>query len=131
MIIKIILIVASVLLLLMLFRHRDRVGIKAGWRVVSVLLVLAAIVCIADPNILQSLADLVGVTRGTDLLLYALVVVFFFTTVGLYFRLREQDRKFVELARALAIESALTRDGFPNFGAEKNSISSPELSHED
>lgn len=131
MIIKVILIVASVLFLLMLFRHRDRVSLKAGWRVVSVLLVLAAIVCIADPNILQSLADLVGVTRGTDLLLYALVVVFFFTTVGLYFRLREQDRKFVALARALAIESALTRDGIPNCTAGGNLTSDPKLSYED
>lgn len=111
--IKIILILAALLLLLLAFRHRQRVGLKAGWRVLSVLLVLAAIVFVIDPDIPQTLAEAVGVTRGTDLILYVLIVVFFFTTLGLYFRSRENEQRLVELARAIAIEVAIERDGEP------------------
>lgn len=112
--IKIILILAALGLLLVAFRNRQRVGLKAGWRVLSVLLVIAAIVFVIDPDIPQALANAVGVTRGTDLILYVLIVVFFFTTLGLYFKSRAQDQRLVELARAIAIETAIDRDGPPS-----------------
>ena len=50
---------------------------------------------------------------------HVLVVVFVFTSLGLYFRLREADRRVRTLARTLAIESAI-REGEPG-GRERTS----------
>ncbi len=49
---------------------------------------------------------MVGVARGTDLLLYVLVVVYVLTTSGLYFRVREGDQRLRRLAREMALERA-------------------------
>ena len=51
-------------------------------------------------------------TRGTDLLLYILVVVYVLTTSGLYFRVREGDQRLRRLAREMALERA-ERDAPP------------------
>ena len=50
---------------------------------------------------------LVGVGRGTDLVLYALCVAFLFMTIALYLRLNEMHDRYVELARRLALHEAL------------------------
>jgi hypothetical protein len=52
-------------------------------------------------------AALVGVGRGTDLVLYALCVAFLFVTIALYLRLNEMHDRYVELARRLALHEAL------------------------
>ncbi|PRZ44375.1 hypothetical protein CLV47_101501 [Antricoccus suffuscus] len=126
MIIKVLLIAATVAVLFFLLRHRQRVSLKAGIRVTGILLVIAAIVCIVWPDIPQAVADAVGVTRGTDLMLYVLIVVFFFSAVGMYLRLRELDRRVVELSRSIAIETAVSRDGVP--GATESDPGSDEFS---
>jgi hypothetical protein len=51
-------------------------------------------------------AKLVGVGRGADLLLYLLVVAFMLITVILFRRLSDLERKYVVLARTLAIRDA-------------------------
>jgi hypothetical protein len=111
--IKIILIASFVVVLLWAFRNRYRVGLRAGARVAAVGLTVLAIVSIANPNILSSLAHHVGVGRGTDLLFYLFVVVFVFTSVGTYFTLREHDRRLVEVVRTAAIRDAVLSDGLP------------------
>ena len=108
--IKVLLIASALLVLVVLFRHRNRVLLRAGTRVAAVVLFLLAVVSIANPDIPQEVAQRVGVVRGTDLLLYLLVVVFTLTTLGLFFRLRETDYRVHQLARALAIQEALRRE---------------------
>lgn len=108
--IKVLLIASALLVLVVLFRHRNRVLLRAGTRVAAVVLFLLAVVSIANPDIPQAVAQRVGVVRGTDLLLYLLVVVFTLTTLGLFFRLRETDHHVHQLARALAIQEALRRE---------------------
>ena len=46
-------------------------------------------------------------TRGTDLLLYVLVLAFVFTTVSSYIRFREQELRYARLARAVALKTAV------------------------
>ena len=108
--IKVLLIASALLVLVVLFRHRNRVLLRAGTRLAAVALFLLAVVSIANPDIPQEVAQRVGVVRGTDLLLYLLVVVFTLTTLGLFFRLRETDDHVHQLARALAIQEALRRE---------------------
>jgi small membrane protein len=118
--IKILLILSFVALFVWAFRNRSRVGLRAGARLFAVVLTAAAIVSILLPNLLQRLADLVGVTRGTDLLLYGLVVVFVSTTVGSYFRFRDLERRLAELVRADAIRDATLTHGVPGQSKADN-----------
>ncbi len=70
---------------------------------------LAAAVAIARPLLLQSLANLLGIGRGTDVLLYALVFVFLGTSFFLYSRTVLLQRQVTELIRRYALDSAQKR----------------------
>lgn len=104
--VKIPLVIAAVGVLVFLFRHRGRVELRAGARVLALGLFLVAVVSIIVPDVPQWAAETVGVARGTDLLLYLLVVVYVLTTLGLYFRVREGDQRLRRLAREMALERA-------------------------
>lgn len=112
-IIKPILILCFVVVLILVFRQRGRAGLRAGSRIAALLLGLAAIVFVIDPGIPQLLADLVGVVRGTDLILYILVVVFAVTSLGLYFGQRAAQVEMQQLARRVALSDAIATDGPP------------------
>jgi hypothetical protein len=66
----------------------------------------AAIVAIAFPELLNSIANLVGVGRGTDLLLYGMVVVLIGNIISTTRRHRQMEREVTQLARALALAEA-------------------------
>jgi hypothetical protein len=111
------------------FRNRSRVGLRAGARLGIILLALLAIVSIIDPTVTQRTAEALGVTRGTDLLLYLLVIVFAGTSLGFYFRFRELERRLADLARAEAIREAVSLQGIPNgtAGAADRAVSETAL----
>ncbi|MGN6753748.1 MAG: DUF2304 domain-containing protein [Intrasporangium sp.] len=111
--IKLPLVIAAVLILLMVFRYRQRVELRAGSRILALALGVVAVVSIINPAIPQALANALGVSRGTDLMLYALIVVFALTTLGLYFRVRETDHHLRQLVRSIAIDEAIRKDGPP------------------
>ena len=113
--IKLLLILSFATLFIWAFRNRANVGLRAGVRVFAVVLMVIAVISILVPDVLQSLADVVGVTRGTDLVLYALVVVFAGTTVGTYFRFRDLERRLAAIVRADAIRDAALTNGIPGF----------------
>ena len=58
------------------------------------------------PDVLTWVANQLGVGRGADLLLYLLMVAFMLVSVVLFRRLADLERKYVMLARALAIREA-------------------------
>ena len=70
------------------------------------LLALAAfaIWSILDPGIWSRLAETVGVGRGTDLILYGLVVAFFGYMVTTYKRFRDMEIRYTRLARRIALD---------------------------
>jgi hypothetical protein len=65
------------------------------------------VLAVLFPDSTTRVATLVGVGRGTDLVLYALCVAFLFVTIALYLRLNEMHDRYVELARRLALHEAL------------------------
>jgi len=111
MMIKVVLVALILVALVWGLRHRDDVGLRAGRRLVTVMLALLAVVAVLAPDFTTRLAHLLGIGRGTDLLLYGLVMTFVFTTAGLYFRCRDIERRLVEVARAVAIRDALAAGG--------------------
>jgi small membrane protein len=106
MLIKILLILAVLVLLVFFLRHhgtsRSGATVKLGFALFVVLGVLAVLL----PDQVSRLAQLVGVGRGTDLVLYMLVVAFGFATINTYLRFKELELRYARLARAIALRSA-------------------------
>src|SRR5664279_4988116 len=67
-------------------------------RTVTVIAMLLGIAAVMLPNAVTKLANLVGVGRGADLVLYLLVLAFLFVSVGMYRRFRELEVNYVALA---------------------------------
>jgi hypothetical protein len=61
------------------------------------------ILTVVFPDITSRLAEIVGVERGTDLVLYAFVVVFVGNSIFMAAKFRHHERDITRLARALAL----------------------------
>ena len=75
-------------------------------RILLVLFVLGAAVSVFFPQLLTAVAHLVGIGRGTDLLLYILVVAFLGFAATTYRRSRQLENQITELARQIALLGA-------------------------
>ena len=106
--IQVLLIVAVVTLLVYLLRSRTNAKAKAWVKVGYVLFVIAAVYAILRPDDTTVVANSLGVDRGTDLLFYALVIAFVFTTLSTYLRFKDLELRYARLARAIALEGART-----------------------
>ncbi|WP_369051995.1 DUF2304 domain-containing protein [Kineococcus terrestris] len=69
-------------------------------------LVVLAVASILVPGAVTAVAGLVGVGRGTDLLLYGLVVAFLGFVVQSYRRSRQVEARLTALTRRLALDEA-------------------------
>ena len=65
-----------------------------------------AVWSILFPSVWNQIARLVGVGRGTDMVLYALVVAFLSFTLTTYVRFRDLEARYTRLARRLALDEA-------------------------
>jgi hypothetical protein len=108
--IQVLLIAAVVALLVYLLRRRTNAKAKAWVKVGYILFVIAAVYAILRPDDTTVLANWLGVDRGTDLLTYALIIAFVFTTMSTYLRFKELELRYARLARAVALQSARTPD---------------------
>jgi small membrane protein len=79
---------------------------RVVWRGFVVIGLGAAMVSVLFPDILTWVAQKVGVGRGTDLLLYITVIAFMLVSVVLFRRLSDLERKYVALAREVAVREA-------------------------
>ena len=108
--IQALLIIAALALAAYFLLNRRKAQAKAWVKIGFVLFVLAALWAIVRPDDVTVLANWLGVDRGTDLLLYVLVVAFMFTTMSTWIRFREQELRYARLARAVAIQNAVAPD---------------------
>lgn len=104
--IQVLLIAAVVTLLVYLLRSRSDAKAKAGVKIGYLLFVIAAIYAILRPDDTTVLANWLGVDRGADLLSYALIIAFVFTTLSTYLRFKELELRYARLARAIALQTA-------------------------
>lgn len=79
-------------------------------RIALGLFVLAAVASVMFPEWLTWLASLVGVGRGTDLLLYAFVLVFLLFVITQYRRNMAVNRRITLLSRRIALDEALVEE---------------------
>jgi hypothetical protein len=98
--------VASVVLSL---RARASLRGQARRKLLAALTVAAGAVAVLFPGLLQDVADWVGVTRGTDLMLYGLALVIIYLVGSTSVRFREQEARLVRLTRQVALAEAEAR----------------------
>jgi hypothetical protein len=106
--IQILLIAAIVVLLVYLLRSRRNAQSKAWVKVGYVSFVVGAIYAVVRPDDTTVVANWLGVARGADLIEYALVIAFLFTTLSAYMRFKDLELRYAQLARAIALEGART-----------------------
>ncbi|RRQ05558.1 DUF2304 domain-containing protein, partial [Corynebacterium bovis] len=106
-VIQVLLLLAMAALGLFFLSNRRKARAKAGVKIGFVVFVVASLWAVLRPDDLTVIAQWLGVTRGTDLLLYVLVIAFLFTTLSTYIRFREQELRYARLARAVALTNAV------------------------
>jgi hypothetical protein len=104
--IKVLLISGVVVFAYLAFVSRQRQGGQALRRLAIVLFGVAAMLAVLFPALVSWVANRVGVVRGTDLVLYGLVIAFLFSLVGFAARFNDQEDRIVELARQVALGEA-------------------------
>ena len=82
--------------------------IRLRSRIADVLLLLAllltSILFILFPEWASYIANRLGVGRGTDLVFYLFLVLFFFVTLKLYSRIRKLEQQITQIIRKESIE---------------------------
>jgi hypothetical protein len=110
--IQIVLIAVVAVVVTTLFRSRGARS-QAIRRIGLVLFGLFAAVSIIFPTVWNRIAGLLGVGRGTDMVLYALVVAFLSYVVTSYLRFRDLETRYTKLARRVALDEAGRPPGPP------------------
>jgi small membrane protein len=108
--IQVLLIAVVVAVVARLFRSRGARA-QAIRRLGLVLFASFAVVSILFPAFWSRIASFVGVGRGTDMVLYALVVAFLSFTVTTYLRFRDLETRYTKLARRLALDEVTRPSG--------------------
>lgn len=107
MMIKVLLIAAVVAATLFLVRGGSSGRHLALRRLTSLGFASCWVVAVISPDLVTWIANRLGVGRGTDLVLYILVVAFLFATVAQRQHLRDIDERIAILTRELALRDQL------------------------
>ncbi|GAA4312641.1 DUF2304 domain-containing protein [Klenkia terrae] len=119
MIIKWLLIPTLIALVYFSLRSRASLRGQARRKILAVLTVVAGVLAVMFPASTQWLADLVGVTRGSDLLFYVVALVLIYQVGSTGVRFREQETRIVGLARQVALAEAEARIGLQPARSEQ------------
>ncbi len=103
--IKILLIGAFLVMGFILLKSGGSARTQAIRTITLLILLAAAVYAVLFPAVINDLAQLVGVGRGTDLLLYVFLVVFVANALTTVRRRRAQDAQITQLAREIALRS--------------------------
>lgn len=104
--IQLILLAAVAVVAVLLTRSTAGARHQAIRRLALAAFVAAAVLSIAFPVWLSRAANLVGVGRGTDLLLYALVIAFLSSIATSHRRMNQMSRRITLLTRELTLSEA-------------------------
>jgi len=82
-------------------------------RIAGMVFALGWVVAVIAPDLVTTVANAVGVGRGTDLVLYVLAVAFLFSTVTQRQHLRDLEDRIAVLTRELALATPQPPDPAP------------------
>jgi len=103
-IVQIVLVLAVVVVSLALMRGGSNARHLAIRRIMLVIFALVAAFSIFFPELLTMLARSLGIGRGTDLVLYGLIVSFLVFMATTYQRFRHMETTLTQLSRRIAID---------------------------
>lgn len=125
MIIQVILIAAFLTLFFYVLRNRRASKLRAWKKLLLLVFIVFAAIAIIWPQTITDVAHLVGVGRGTDLLLYVLVVSFVFFVLNVYLKFKDLEQRYVKLARHIALVEADQRSQLNVYSKnEKSEVTS-------
>ncbi|MGH3776227.1 MAG: DUF2304 domain-containing protein [Pseudonocardiaceae bacterium] len=110
MIVQIILVLAALGALVYFVRQAHNVRIRASKRIAFFAFIVVNIYAVLRPDHTTWIAQQIGIGRGTDLVLYLLVVAFVFGMLNTYLRQREISNHLTDLARTVALRDAELAD---------------------
>lgn len=105
-VIQIVLVLAVILVALALMRGGSNSRHLAVRRILLLTFALIAVLSIFFPDYLTNIASVLGVGRGTDLVLYGTVVSLFVFMATTYQRFRHTETTLTKLARRIALDEA-------------------------
>jgi hypothetical protein len=106
MIVQVILVLAALGALVYFVRWAHDVHIRASKRIAFFAFIVVNIYAVLRPDDMTWIAQQIGVGRGTDLVVYLLVVAFVFGMLNTYLRQREISNHLTDLARTVALRDA-------------------------
>lgn len=106
---QVVLLIAAFLILLVGLGKRRTHATKAWKKIALLLLVAGMVVAVLFPELTNAVAHTLGVGRGADLLLYALVVAFVFFAMNNYLHQQDQKDALFRLARKVSLLDAKER----------------------
>lgn len=106
MIIRIILILIILGIFIWFIRSRSISHVNAIKKLGLIVFILLAIISVLFPSITTFVANLVGVGKGADLLLYLLTLAFLFFVLNQYNKSKDEEKKINELSRKIALMEA-------------------------
>ncbi|MFE7560305.1 DUF2304 domain-containing protein [Kitasatospora sp. NPDC057500] len=101
--IQLLLMVGTGALVLAFVRRWDAAHTRAWKRMAFFAFVVANVYAVLRPQDVTWIANKLGVGRGTDLVLYLLVVAMAFMTLNTFMRFRSLEKKLTDLARTVAV----------------------------
>ena len=97
-----------ILIVIIAIVYFSRLRRKTWDRLIVIFFILTGAVLIAVPDLSTAIAQLVGVGRGADLLLYLGIVGLSFVCLLLYAKLRQLETTLTELVRLVALQNAIS-----------------------
>ena len=105
-IVQVVIIALALIVITMTLSNRSTHSGKAWKKIALVLLAITMIVAVLFPDLTNKLANLVGVGRGADLLLYITVVAFILYVLNNYLHQQDQRDALYRMARKIALMEA-------------------------
>ncbi|MFF7454845.1 DUF2304 domain-containing protein [Kitasatospora sp. NPDC008115] len=119
--IQLLLMVGTGVLVLAFVRRWDAAHTRAWKRMAFFAFVVANVYAVLRPQDVTWIANKLGVGRGTDLVLYLLVVAMAFMTLNTFMRFRSLEKKLTDLARTVAVNDGqrVNTDRFETSAADE------------
>ncbi len=108
-VVQFVLVVAFFMLAFVAIRSRTAHSVSASKKLFFLVFLALVIAAVLSPSSVTWAANLLGVGRGTDLVLYVLAVGFGFYVVNDYLRGQDSRDQLHRLARRIAVLEALER----------------------
>ncbi|MFG2984184.1 DUF2304 domain-containing protein [Streptomyces sp. NPDC048258] len=124
--IQLLLILGSVSMALMFIRTWGQAKNRAWKRIAFSVFVVVNVYAVLRPTDVTWVAHQLGVGRGTDLVLYVMVLAMGFLTLNTFLRFRSLEKKITDLARTVAINEGL-RHNDERLGPDAPAVPAPAV----